>query len=119
MAILVMLLCLELMVSLVGNCLVLLVLSCNRQLRSVTNFFIASLAASDLLMSVVCIPLTIAQVSSSAISALWVVTRLHLNCFYCFNMFIATVLQQSLYISIKLAESYRGVELQCFRNFMS
>ncbi|PVD38368.1 hypothetical protein C0Q70_00982 [Pomacea canaliculata] len=62
MAILVMLLCLELMVSLVGNCLVLLVLSCNRQLRSVTNFFIASLAASDLLMSVVCIPLTIAQV---------------------------------------------------------
>nr|KAG5713348.1 hypothetical protein BaRGS_024896 [Batillaria attramentaria] len=46
------------LVGIVGNgCVIYLVLS-RRQMRSVTNYFIASLATSDMLMAIVCIPVT-------------------------------------------------------------
>ncbi|XP_076452691.1 QRFP-like peptide receptor [Babylonia areolata] len=53
---------LELLVSVVGNSLVMWGFACCRQMRSVTNVFIVSLAASDLLMTLSSIPLNIAQV---------------------------------------------------------
>ncbi|XP_067678886.1 QRFP-like peptide receptor [Haliotis asinina] len=49
------------LVSLVGNILVLLVIAPNRQLQSVTNNFLLNLAIADLLVTIVCIPMTAAQ----------------------------------------------------------
>ena len=49
---------LVIVLALLGNgCVIYLVLS-QRQMRSVTNYFIASLATSDALMALVCIPIT-------------------------------------------------------------
>ncbi|XP_076459979.1 RYamide receptor-like [Babylonia areolata] len=49
---------LVIVVALLGNgCVIYLVLS-QRQMRNVTNYFIASLATSDALMALVCIPIT-------------------------------------------------------------
>ncbi|KAL8591373.1 hypothetical protein ACOMHN_052637 [Nucella lapillus] len=54
--------CVELCVSLCGNNVVMWSFIFRRQMRSVTNFFIVSLAASDLLLTLSSIPLNIAQV---------------------------------------------------------
>ena len=45
-------------VALLGNGCVIYLIVCQRQMRTVTNFFIASLATSDALMALVCIPVT-------------------------------------------------------------
>ncbi|KAK8766729.1 hypothetical protein V5799_006490 [Amblyomma americanum] len=45
-----------LIVGLVGNALVVLVVLCNRQMRSTTNILIMNLAVADLLFIVVCVP---------------------------------------------------------------
>ncbi|KAK7112219.1 hypothetical protein V1264_011703 [Littorina saxatilis] len=60
--ILVLLFSLELLFSLLGNSMVLFIFTCSRQMRSITNFFIVSLAASDLLVTFSSLPLNIAQV---------------------------------------------------------
>ena len=45
-------------VGLVGNALVVLVVSCNPQMRSTTNILIINLAIADLLFIVFCVPFT-------------------------------------------------------------
>uniref|UniRef100_UPI00358FC214 cholecystokinin receptor type A-like n=1 Tax=Myxine glutinosa TaxID=7769 RepID=UPI00358FC214 len=42
--------------SVVGNAIILIVLGCNRRLRTVTNTFLLSLAVSDLLLALFCMP---------------------------------------------------------------
>uniref|UniRef100_A0A8C4WNQ3 Gastrin/cholecystokinin type B receptor n=1 Tax=Eptatretus burgeri TaxID=7764 RepID=A0A8C4WNQ3_EPTBU len=42
--------------SIVGNTIILIVLGCNRHLRTVTNTFLLSLAVSDLLLALFCMP---------------------------------------------------------------
>ncbi|ESP05282.1 hypothetical protein LOTGIDRAFT_92705, partial [Lottia gigantea] len=49
------------LLSVIGNILVLVVIVPNKQLQSVTNNFLLNLAIADLLVSVVCIPMTAAQ----------------------------------------------------------
>ncbi|KAM9424091.1 cholecystokinin receptor type A [Pholidichthys leucotaenia] len=46
------------LLSVVGNSLIILVLVRNRRMRTVTNLFLLSLAFSDLMVSLVCIPFT-------------------------------------------------------------
>ncbi|KAL6118531.1 cckar [Pungitius sinensis] len=47
------------LLSLLGNSLIIAVLVRNRRMRTVTNLFLLSLAVSDLLVSLVCIPFTL------------------------------------------------------------
>ena len=53
--------CVIMFVAVIGNgCVIFLVVS-QRQMRNVTNYFIASLATSDVLMALVCIPMNLAS----------------------------------------------------------
>ncbi|KAK2585116.1 hypothetical protein KPH14_008627 [Odynerus spinipes] len=45
--------------SVVGNCLVLITLARNKQMRTVTNVYLLNLAVSDLLLGVFCMPFTL------------------------------------------------------------
>lgn len=45
--------------SVIGNCLVIVTIAQNRWMRTVTNIFLQSLAISDLLLSVICMPPTL------------------------------------------------------------
>ncbi|KAG7262200.1 hypothetical protein CRUP_036179 [Coryphaenoides rupestris] len=47
------------LLSLLGNSLIITVLVRNRRMRTVTNLFLLSLAASDLMVALVCIPFTL------------------------------------------------------------
>ncbi|XP_068569900.1 cholecystokinin receptor type A [Cebidichthys violaceus] len=47
------------LLSLLGNSLIIAVLVRNRRMRTVTNLFLLSLAVSDLMVSLVCIPFTL------------------------------------------------------------
>ncbi|XP_056156553.1 cholecystokinin receptor type A [Lampris incognitus] len=47
------------LLSLLGNSLIIVVLVRNRRMRTVTNLFLLSLAVSDLMVSLVCIPFTL------------------------------------------------------------
>ncbi|KAJ3585768.1 hypothetical protein NHX12_014486 [Muraenolepis orangiensis] len=47
------------LLSILGNSLIIAVLLRNRQMRTVTNLFLLSLAASDLMLSLVCVPFTL------------------------------------------------------------
>lgn len=47
------------LLSVVGNTLIIAVLLRNRRMRTVTNLFLLSLALSDLMVSLVCIPFTL------------------------------------------------------------
>ena len=47
------------LLSVLGNSLIIAVLVRNRRMRTVTNLFLLSLAVSDLLVSLVCIPFTL------------------------------------------------------------
>ncbi|XP_030018813.1 cholecystokinin receptor type A [Sphaeramia orbicularis] len=51
--------CLIFLLGVVGNSLIILVLVQNRRMRTVTNLFLLSLALSDLMVSLVCIPFTL------------------------------------------------------------
>ncbi|XP_019714013.1 cholecystokinin receptor type A-like [Hippocampus comes] len=51
--------CVIFLISVVGNSLIITVLSRNRRMRTVTNLFLLSLAVSDLMVSLVCIPFTL------------------------------------------------------------
>ncbi|XP_061618971.1 cholecystokinin receptor type A isoform X1 [Phyllopteryx taeniolatus] len=51
--------CVIFLVSVVGNGLIVAVLSRNRRMRTVTNLFLLSLAVSDLMVALVCIPFTL------------------------------------------------------------
>ncbi|XP_077400140.1 cholecystokinin receptor type A-like [Vanacampus margaritifer] len=51
--------CVIFLTSVVGNSLIIAVLSRNRRMRTVTNLFLLSLAVSDLMVSLVCIPFTL------------------------------------------------------------
>uniref|UniRef100_A0A3P9IXT9 Gastrin/cholecystokinin type B receptor n=1 Tax=Oryzias latipes TaxID=8090 RepID=A0A3P9IXT9_ORYLA len=51
--------CLIFLLSLLGNSLIIAVLVRNRRMRTVTNLFLLSLAVSDLMVSLVCIPFTL------------------------------------------------------------
>ncbi|KAM4551550.1 KISS1 receptor a [Odontesthes bonariensis] len=50
--------CLIMLVGLVGNSLVIYVISKHRQMRTATNFYIANLAATDIIFLVCCVPFT-------------------------------------------------------------
>ncbi|XP_077992103.1 prolactin-releasing peptide receptor-like [Glandiceps talaboti] len=45
----------------VGNALIVVTVACHKSMQNVTNYFIANLAASDLLMCIFCIPWTLAN----------------------------------------------------------
>uniref|UniRef100_A0AAV2LCT1 G-protein coupled receptors family 1 profile domain-containing protein n=1 Tax=Knipowitschia caucasica TaxID=637954 RepID=A0AAV2LCT1_KNICA len=47
------------LVSVVGNLLILVVLVLNKRMRTVTNCFLLSLAVSDLMMALFCMPFTL------------------------------------------------------------
>lgn len=47
------------LLSVLGNSLIIAVLVRNRRMRTVTNLFLLSLAVSDLMVSLVCIPFTL------------------------------------------------------------
>ncbi|XP_061525264.1 cholecystokinin receptor type A-like [Phycodurus eques] len=51
--------CVIFLISVVGNGLIIAVLSRNRRMRTVTNLFLLSLAVSDLMVALVCIPFTL------------------------------------------------------------
>lgn len=46
-------------VSVIGNLLIIVVLMANKRMRTVTNTFLLSLAVSDLMMAVFCMPFTL------------------------------------------------------------
>lgn len=46
-------------VSVIGNLLIIVVLTANKRMRTVTNTFLLSLAVSDLMMAVFCMPFTL------------------------------------------------------------
>lgn len=48
--------------SVIGNCLVIVTIAQNRWMRTVTNIFLQSLAISDLLLSVICMPPTLTAI---------------------------------------------------------
>lgn len=62
------LLCIDVLV-IVGNCLVIAAVFCSHKLRSVTNFFIVSLAVADLLVGIAVLPF----------SATWEVYQVSVN----------------------------------------
>lgn len=45
--------------SVTGNLLIIVVLTVNKRMRTVTNTFLLSLAVSDLMMAVICMPFTL------------------------------------------------------------
>lgn len=45
--------------SVFGNLLIIVVLTVNKRMRTVTNTFLLSLAVSDLMMAVICMPFTL------------------------------------------------------------
>jgi hypothetical protein len=47
------------LLAIIGNALVIITLSANRRMRSVTNIFLLNLAVSDLLLGVFCMPFTL------------------------------------------------------------
>jgi hypothetical protein len=47
------------LLAIIGNLLVIITLSVNRRMRSVTNIFLLNLAVSDLLLGVFCMPFTL------------------------------------------------------------
>lgn len=47
------------LVSVIGNLLIIVVLTVNKRMRTVTNTFLLSLAVSDLMMAVFCMPFTL------------------------------------------------------------
>lgn len=51
--------CLIFLLSVFGNLLIIVVLVVNKRMRTVTNSFLLSLAISDLMMAVVCMPFTL------------------------------------------------------------
>ncbi|XP_061664126.1 gastrin/cholecystokinin type B receptor-like [Syngnathoides biaculeatus] len=51
--------CVIFLISVVGNGLIIAVLSRNLRMRTVTNLFLLSLAVSDLMVALVCIPFTL------------------------------------------------------------
>ncbi|KAM9835396.1 cholecystokinin receptor type A-like [Syngnathus typhle] len=51
--------CVIFLIGVAGNSLIIAVLSRNRRMRTVTNLFLLSLAVSDLMVSLVCIPFTL------------------------------------------------------------
>ncbi|CAJ0580669.1 unnamed protein product, partial [Mesorhabditis spiculigera] len=51
--------CIIFLLSVLGNCLVIVVISTQRAMRSITNIYLMNLAVSDLLLSVVCMPPTL------------------------------------------------------------
>ncbi|XP_049599272.1 cholecystokinin receptor type A isoform X2 [Syngnathus scovelli] len=55
----VLLYCVIFLIGVAGNSLIIAVLSRNRRMRTVTNLFLLSLAVSDLMVSLVCIPFTL------------------------------------------------------------
>uniref|UniRef100_A0A182PK26 G-protein coupled receptors family 1 profile domain-containing protein n=1 Tax=Anopheles epiroticus TaxID=199890 RepID=A0A182PK26_9DIPT len=60
----------------VGNCLVIAAVLCSHKLRSVTNFFIVSLAVADLLVGLAVLPF----------SATWEVFKVECNRFYHYTL---------------------------------
>ncbi len=50
------------LLAIIGNLLVIITLSLNRRMRSVTNIFLLNLAISDLLLGVFCMPFTLVGV---------------------------------------------------------
>lgn len=47
------------MIGFVGNCLIIFVIARYQRMRSVSNLFLASLAAADLLLIITCIPVMV------------------------------------------------------------
>lgn len=47
------------LISVLGNLLIIIVLMLNKRMRTVTNCFLLSLAVSDLMMAVFCMPFTL------------------------------------------------------------
>jgi hypothetical protein len=50
------------LLAIIGNLLVIITLTVNRRMRSVTNIFLLNLAVSDLLLGVFCMPFTLVGV---------------------------------------------------------
>ncbi|XP_028306466.1 alpha-1D adrenergic receptor isoform X2 [Gouania willdenowi] len=63
------------LVAIVGNILVILSVICNKQLQTVTNFFIVNLAMADLLLSIIVLPFS----ASLEVLGCWVFGRVFCN----------------------------------------
>ncbi|KAJ3614698.1 hypothetical protein NHX12_018269 [Muraenolepis orangiensis] len=63
------------LVAIVGNILVILSVLCNRQLQTVTNFFIVNLAVADLLLSIIVLPFS----ASLEVLGCWLFGRVFCN----------------------------------------
>ena len=84
-------------VSVVGNSLVILVVARNRGMRTRTNMFLCSLAVADLLCSVLAMPFSLA----TAIRAEWIFSRaLCLATGFMTPLFVVASIQTLMYISV-------------------
>ncbi|EDO43782.1 predicted protein, partial [Nematostella vectensis] len=64
---------LVLIVSLIGNILVILVVYKNKNMRKTINYFIVNMAASDIIIPVLVMPMQIARTANSETQGAWLV----------------------------------------------
>ncbi|KAF3687683.1 Alpha-1D adrenergic receptor Alpha-1A adrenergic receptor Alpha-1D adrenoreceptor [Channa argus] len=100
------------LVAIVGNILVILSVVCNKQLQTVTNFFIVNLAMADLLLSIIVLPFS----ASLEVLGCWVFGRLFCNIWAAVDVLCCTASILSLciisvdrYIGVKYCLKYPSI----------
>ncbi|XP_028306459.1 alpha-1D adrenergic receptor isoform X1 [Gouania willdenowi] len=100
------------LVAIVGNILVILSVICNKQLQTVTNFFIVNLAMADLLLSIIVLPFS----ASLEVLGCWVFGRVFCNIWAAVDVLCCTASILSLciisidrYIGVKHCLKYPSI----------
>ncbi|KAM9314131.1 alpha-1D adrenergic receptor [Pholidichthys leucotaenia] len=92
------------LVAIAGNILVILSVVCNRQLQTVTNFFIVNLAMADLLLAVIVLPFS----ASLEVLGCWVFGRVFCNIWAAVDVLCCTA--SILSLCIISVDRYIGVK---------
>lgn len=100
------------LVAIVGNILVILSVVCNKQLQTVTNFFIVNLAIADLLLGIIVLPFS----ASLEVLGCWVFGRVFCNIWAAVDVLCCTASILSLcmisidrYIGVKYCLKYPSI----------
>uniref|UniRef100_A0A3Q0QR46 Alpha-1D adrenergic receptor n=1 Tax=Amphilophus citrinellus TaxID=61819 RepID=A0A3Q0QR46_AMPCI len=100
------------LVAIVGNILVILSVVCNKQLQTVTNFFIVNLAMADLLLGIIVLPFS----ASLEVLGCWVFGRVFCNIWAAVDVLCCTASILSLcmisidrYIGVKYCLKYPSI----------